>query len=236
MSRRATSHDQLFKDLFRCFFDQLIELVAPELVKELNLKEVQFLEQEGFTDTPEGRREIADLVAEVPTIRGDPRLILIHGEIESTFRTRTEERLWRYSMHLILKHQKDVVTLVVYLKSLLSNLVETYVKLDKDEQKIFEERLETLAEREEVQTMQMTWAEEIEQKGILKGIEQGIQKGRLEGMQEGIRTVLTQQLELRFGSLPPAVLERLRQLDDPADLRRLSEQILEARSLGDLDL
>lgn len=308
MTRRSTSHDQWFKDLLRSFFDQLIELVAPDLVAELDLDTVTFLEQELFSDLPQGERSIADLVAKVATRRGDPKLVLFHGEIEGAFRQSTAQRLWRYSLHLILKYKLPVASLVIFLKGgqgglrrerliqtvgqvethafsyyalglagsdareylakpqelawslaalmhpgdwdrprhklacwqrlvharvdparhfLLSNLVETYVKLDDGEQMTFERCLEEVTEREEVRAMQMTWAEELE----LKGLERGLEQGRYEGM----RTLLVRLLEHRFGALPRRLVESLDRLDEPDRLQKLADQILDAKSLDELD-
>ena len=315
MPGNTPSHDQLFKDLLRNFFDQLIELMVPDLAPELDFEQVEFLEQEFFSDIPAGERSMADLVAKVPTQSGKPNLVLLHGEIERQFRRKTAERLWRYSLHLVLKHDLPVVTLVIYLtggpggirqetltrgigllkthrfyyyafglanspaqeyldkpqelawslaalmnpgewdrprhklacwqrlvrakadparKFLLSNIVETYVKLDTGEQAVYDLYLEDIEEREEIQAMQMTWAEELELKGLEKGLEKGRREGRQEGRQEGMKTLLIQLMERRFGRLPGSILDRLSRLNEPSRLQEVQTLILDAESLDDL--
>ena len=80
--------------------------------------------------------------------------------------------------------------------------------------------------------MQMTWAEEME----LKGLERGLVQGREQGRHEGMRTMLYRLLERRFGALPRRLIESLERLDEPDRLQKLADQILDAKSLDDLDL
>lgn len=61
------------------------------------------------------------------------------------------------------------------------------------------------------------------------------EQGLEQGMERGQRAILYELLEARFGSLSPAVQERLRQL--PAErLAGLARAILRAQSLQDLGL
>jgi len=114
-------HDQLFKDLLRAFFGDLLNLVMPEVATYLNLGQVEFLDKETFTDLPVGRRRELDLVAKVPIRKGArdrevERLVLIHIEIERRYRSVVARRLWRYTMHLSLRHKLPVVPIVVFLR------------------------------------------------------------------------------------------------------------------------
>ncbi len=83
-----TSHDQLWKDLFRTFFPDLLFLVdadlADRLIGSLGLEGFTFLDKEVFHDLPEGERREVDLLAETP----DPatgRKSRFHVEIERHF-------------------------------------------------------------------------------------------------------------------------------------------------------
>ena len=96
-------------------FQDLIELVDPDLAATLDLRAPKFLGTEAFTDFPEGARAAADLVAETPTRLGEPRLVLVHTEIEGEFRKTIDRRTCRYSMHLRLKYDLPVVSVVVFL-------------------------------------------------------------------------------------------------------------------------
>ena len=108
-----TSHDQLFKDLFRTFFQELLLLVDAGLAACLS-PEAVFLDKELFLDLPEGKRREADLLVEVPE-RAGGRKLLIHVEIEHRARAGIGRRLWRYFLQLHLRHSGPVVSLVVFL-------------------------------------------------------------------------------------------------------------------------
>ncbi len=112
-------HDQLFKDLFRTFFPELLLLVDPDLAANLTagtgLRGLTFLDKEVFLDWPEGRRREADLVAEVPDHRGK-RKLLVHVEIEHPYRREIGRRIWRYSTQLDLRYGVPVVSIVVFLR------------------------------------------------------------------------------------------------------------------------
>ena len=70
-----------------------------------------------------------------------------------------------------------------------------------------------------------------------EGMEKGIQKGRQEGIEAGIQkgelNMLIRQLTRRFGSLDAATLQRLQHADSD-DLERWADNILDAKSLGEV--
>ncbi len=73
---------------------------------------------------------------------------------------------------------------------------------------------------EAVKAMEMTWAGKLEA------------KGRTEGM----RHMLLRMAERRFGPLPEEMQKHLLALEDTEELNRLSDRLLEARSLNELGL
>lgn len=77
------AHDQLFKELLRAFFSEFLELFYPEVAARLDFTRVTFLDKEVFTDVPEGSRRELDLLAQVCTLDGEPKLILIHVEVQA---------------------------------------------------------------------------------------------------------------------------------------------------------
>jgi len=113
------NHDQLFKDLFRSLFHDLLNLVDADpkarFARALEPGAVKFLDKEVFQDFPEGRRHEVDLLVEVPKRRGRPTF-LIHVEIERDYRTDFGRRLTRYSYQLHLRHAVPIVSLVVFLR------------------------------------------------------------------------------------------------------------------------
>ncbi|MEP7010677.1 MAG: hypothetical protein ABJC13_10170 [Acidobacteriota bacterium] len=112
-------HDQMFKDLFRAFFPELVRLADPglasRLAEDFGLRAITFLDKEVFHDLPEGRRREADLLAEIPSGSGE-RKPLVHVEIERQFRTSISRRLWRYSFQICLYYARPVVSIVVFLR------------------------------------------------------------------------------------------------------------------------
>lgn len=306
-------HDQLFKTLLRRFFDDFLRIVLPEMATRLRLDRIRFLENELFTDVPDGEQRRLDLVAQVETSSGATELLLVHVEVEARARgRRMDHRMWRYAMQLRLRHRKPVIPIVLYLRGgppdvtervveerfadrplasfcyfvfglarseaadylerpetlapalaslmkhegrsvaehklaclrpvarasvddaarfLLVNCIETYVQLDDTTREEFE-RLLANEPTKEVAEMEMTWADTIEAKGLEKGMEKGLEKGRMDGM----RSVIEEQLERRFGELPPRSRKRLAEIDSADGLSDLAGRVLDARSLRDLGL
>ena len=114
-----TSHDQLWKDLFRSFFLDFLFLVVPDLAVRfsvgLGAGGITFLDKEVFHDLPKGERHEVDLLAEIP----DPatgRKLWLHVEIERRFRSEFGRRLARYSYHLYLRHLGPVVSVAIFLR------------------------------------------------------------------------------------------------------------------------
>ena len=71
------------------------------------------------------------------------------------------------------------------------------------------------------------------QQGMQQGIEQGMQKGLPQGLQQGEARLLARQLQLKFGTLRPDVLQRLAEADEPT-LLAWSERLLTANRLDDV--
>ncbi len=99
-SGKRTPHDRIFKGAFSLFLQNLVELVDPELAATLDLRSPTFLDKEAVADFPGGKLAVPDLVAQAMTRDGDPRLILVHAEVEGKFRKTIDRRTWRYFMHL----------------------------------------------------------------------------------------------------------------------------------------
>ncbi|MFT8275914.1 hypothetical protein ACMSSJ_10295 [Kerstersia gyiorum] len=72
----------------------------------------------------------------------------------------------------------------------------------------------------------MAYISSVERIGIKKGLTQGLETGRHEGM----AGLLREQLEVRFGPLSAADLQRL-QLADGTTLRAWGRRLLDARTL-----
>ncbi len=109
------SKDKLFKTAFRFFFANLVELLDPELAATLDLDDPEFLPPEVFADFKKHGHAEPDVVARVSSREGEPRLVLLHVEVEAEFRETIDRRVKRYSMHLELEFDLPVVSAVVFL-------------------------------------------------------------------------------------------------------------------------
>jgi predicted transposase YdaD len=76
-----------------------------------------------------------------------------------------------------------------------------------------------------------SWFDEATQKGLQQGLEKGREEGREEGLLKGEAKILSKQLRLRFGPLPPETVERLAQATE-IELEAWGEAILSAPSLA----
>ena len=63
--------------------------------------------------------------------------------------------------------------------------------------------------------------------------EEGLHQGIQQGLQQGEARLLARQLQLKFGTLPPDVLQRLAEADEPT-LLAWSERLLTANRLEDV--
>ncbi|GAB4457449.1 MAG: Rpn family recombination-promoting nuclease/putative transposase [Armatimonadaceae bacterium] len=109
------SHDQLFKLVLQTFFAEFFELFFPTEAAQLNFDTVRFLEQEAFTDLPEGAVRRPDVVAEVKTASGETEIIFIHIEVQSERRRDIPFRIFEYFSLLRLRHRRKVFPVVLYL-------------------------------------------------------------------------------------------------------------------------
>jgi hypothetical protein len=117
-----------------------------------------------------------------------------------------------------------------YRRFLLRECVEAYLDLNERQRQEYEQLLQTEPYREIGPMMTTTY-----EKGKAEGRAEGRAQGREEGRAEGVRLSVRLLLERRFGTLSPAVLQRLEAW--PAD--RLEELLLAvpgAVSLHDLQL
>ncbi len=108
--------DRWFKQLFEAFFGDLLSLMVPKLAPRLDAKRAEFLRSELFADAPETRRREVDLLAKVPTDRGEEELVLVHVEVEGQARSSMGRRLWHYAMLIRSRHELPLIPMVVYLR------------------------------------------------------------------------------------------------------------------------
>jgi predicted transposase YdaD len=118
---------------------------------------------------------------------------------------------------------------------LLVNCVETYLQLSPTETAELA-ALQTREGDQEARAMTMTWADRMVEKGRKEGIRVGKEKWRQEGRREALRDMLLLQLSRRFGPLPDGVRRHVEAIASTERLTKLSEQILVAGSLDEMEL
>jgi hypothetical protein len=98
---------------------------------------------------------------------------------------------------------------------LISGFVDTYLRLNAEEQRIFQTELGAVAPPEQETVMQI----------VTSWMEEGIEKGRVEGEQEAARRLILRLLTRRFGEMEPALRERVAALPTER-LEELGEALL----------
>jgi flagellar biosynthesis/type III secretory pathway protein FliH len=118
---------------------------------------------------------------------------------------------------------------------LILGFVDSYLRLDQEEQARYGAELQKLepVEREKVMEVTMSWREAALQEGLEQGLEQGVRQGLRQGKQEGMLSVITHQIERRFGQLDPDTRERIEQLN-PDQLEGLGDALLDFAKAEDL--
>lgn len=130
-------HDQRFKVLLTEFFSEFFQLFFLTWWERFDFTRVEWLQQEMFTDPPQGERRILDLVAKLPTRPGVPGqrpgeaeswIALVHVEIESRDSVQPVRlRMYETYEHLRRTHRCPVLPIGVYLRVGLDGLgVDVY--------------------------------------------------------------------------------------------------------------
>jgi predicted transposase/invertase (TIGR01784 family) len=109
------NHDELFKEMLHQFLSEFVHLFLPQEAAQLDFSTARFLEQETFTDFPDGELRRADVVVEIRTTGGETELLLLHIEVQSQRRSTVPKRMWEYYHLLRQRHGCKVYPIVLYL-------------------------------------------------------------------------------------------------------------------------
>jgi flagellar biosynthesis/type III secretory pathway protein FliH len=121
-----------------------------------------------------------------------------------------------------------------YRRSLLSDSLEAYAKLDEAEKDRLDALLHTEPYREVLPLMKTTYERGMEQ-GRERGLAEGRERGIAEGIEQGERCLTVRLMEARFGPLTPQVKQRVEALSREG-LAQLQLDLLQAQSLEELHL
>ena len=119
------NHDQRLKTVLKEFLPEFFQLFFPEWGAVFDFSHVVWLEQELFPDPPDGKRRVADLVAQLPTLRPIRTsaetterhfIALIHLELEANDSVAVmRRRMHRYYSGFRDQHNLPVLPIAVYL-------------------------------------------------------------------------------------------------------------------------
>jgi hypothetical protein len=110
---------------------------------------------------------------------------------------------------------------------LLLGFVDSYIRLDEEGKKVYQTELEKLAPAEKEKTMELTlsWREE--------ALLEGLQQGRQEGRQEGMLSLITHQIERKFGPIGAGMQEQVSALTS-GQLEELGDMLPDFDAIEDL--
>jgi predicted transposase YdaD len=110
---------------------------------------------------------------------------------------------------------------------LISGFIDSYLRLNIQEEQLFQTQLSTLGivQQEEVMEIVTSWMEQ--------GIEQGRQEGKQEGRQEEAQSLILRQLNRRIGAFDAQLQAQIQQLS-LSQLENLGEALLDFSDTSDL--
>ena len=113
------------------------------------------------------------------------------------------------------------------LVQMISGFIDTYLRLNAEEEAVFQQQLATIApvEQEGVMEIVTSWMEQ--------GIQRGLQQGRQEGRQQEAVSMVLRQLTRRLGAVEQSFQERIQRLS-LAQLEDLGEALLDFDRVSDL--
>lgn len=112
----------------------------------------------------------------------------------------------------------------------LISLVETYIPQARLPVRLRGVVMEALPD------VELMWHEQIERDVRRSGMQKGLEEGRQQGLQQGLREMLLRLLTKKFGHPPQDWIDYIQDVDDPAVLNDISDQLLTAESLDEIIL
>ncbi|MCD6184483.1 MAG: hypothetical protein J7K84_01635 [Deltaproteobacteria bacterium] len=104
------------------------------------------------------------------------------------------------------------------------DFIDAYAEINEQEQKTLYQ--EIIQHKETVMLAQY-----IREKGMQQGMQQGIQQGIRQGIVQAAREDIIEVLELRFGKISPAIIDRINQINDPSKLKKLLKKAVQVEKI-----
>ncbi len=106
-------HDRFFKELLRVCFADFLDLFLPEVLRYLDVKSLEFIEQESFSEITESQKRSVDLLVKA-RFRGQPTYFLIHVEVQADKRGWSGKRMFYYFAVQTYKHDLPVYPIAIF--------------------------------------------------------------------------------------------------------------------------
>lgn len=106
-------HDRLFKELIQTFFADFMEAFFPEVARWMDFSDVEFLQQDLFTDITAGEQRRIDILAKLK-LKGEDTVVLIHVEPQSYYQMEFPERMFIYYSRIYEKYRLPVLPIAVF--------------------------------------------------------------------------------------------------------------------------
>lgn len=111
------SHDLLFKEFLHRFLPQFMAIFFAEIAAQLDFSTLKFLDQELITNLPDQEKHIADVAAEVQTLTGEIRTIVVHIEVEAYADKTLNKRMFEYyALRRVVKQQHVLPIALILLR------------------------------------------------------------------------------------------------------------------------
>ncbi len=114
-STARTLHDRLFKEFLHRFLPEFLILFFPEQAARLDFATLTFPEKEFIVNLPEQALRISDVVADVETLTGEGKVIVVHVEVEARDKKTLPHRMFEYYSMLRILRQLPVLPLALVL-------------------------------------------------------------------------------------------------------------------------
>ena len=122
-------------------------------------------------------------------------------------------------------------------KQLLSGFIDIYLRLNPEEEAVFQEQLRAILPQEQEVVMEIvtSWMETGIERGKQIGRQEGLEVGRVEGRRQEALNLVQRQLQRRVGLLSPELEESVNKLT-LMRLEALADALLDFSTVDDLQL
>ena len=108
----TVNHDRLFKELITELFYEFLEEFAPNVAREIDRDQLEFLDKETFGDVVSGERHEVDIIVKVK-LSGQGSVVLVHVENQATAQPNFSRRMFHYYAELDRKFGLPVYPIAV---------------------------------------------------------------------------------------------------------------------------